>query len=53
MVTHAIDSDGDDDDDALELRFVSSSVSVGVVEIVPLVHRGVPLFNSPWLTGIL
>ena len=52
--THAVDGDGDDDDDddALELRFVSGSVSIGVVEVVPLVHRGVPLFDSPWLTGI-
>ena len=54
MVTHAVDGDGDDDDDdALELCFVSSSVSVGAVEMVPLVCRSVPLFNSPWLTGIL
>ena len=56
-VTKAVDSDGDDDDDddddALELHFVSSSVSVGVVEMVPLAHRSVPLFDSPWLTGIL
>ena len=50
--THAVDGGGDDDDDALELHFVSGSVSVGAVEMVPLVHRGVPLFDSPWLTGI-
>ena len=50
---HAVDGGGDDDDDdALELCFVSSSVSVGAVEVVPLVHRGVLLFDSPWLTGI-
>ena len=36
MVTHAVDGDGDDDDDddALELHFVSGSVSVGMVEMV-------------------
>ena len=50
--THAVDGGGDDeDDDALELRSVSSSVSVRAIEVVPLVHRGVPLFDSPWLTG--
>ena len=53
-VTHAVDGDGDDDDDdALELHFVSGSVSVGAVEMVPLVRHGVLLFASPWLTGIL
>ena len=45
--THAGDGDGDDDDDddVLELRFVSGSVSVGAVEVVPLVHHGVPAFQ--------
>ena len=47
------DGDDDDDDDALELHFVSGSVSVRAVEVVPLVRRSVPLFDSPWLTGIL
>ena len=47
-VTHAVDGDGDDDDDdddSLELCFVSGSVSVGVVEMVPLVHHSVLLFD--------
>ena len=45
--THADDGDGDDYDDALELYFVSGSVSVGAVEVVPLVHHSVLLFDSP------
>ena len=58
VVTQAVDSDGDDDDDdgdgdVLELRFVSGSVSVGVVEMVPLARHSVPFFDSPWLTDIL
>ena len=49
----AVDSGGSDDDDndcALELHFVSGSVSVRVIQMVQLAHRSICFFDFPWLT---